>query len=68
MKKSFSASVWREDGWYIAQCIEVDIASQGETEETAIENLKEALELHFDSPQATVFPRITQIEVNIHAA
>ncbi len=68
MKKTFSASVWREDEWYVAQCIEVDIASQGKTEEEALMNLREALELHFESPQATVLPQIKQIEVNIHAA
>ena len=48
MKHRFSASVWREGNWYVAQCLNLDIASQGETEEEALENLKEALELHFE--------------------
>jgi len=34
----------------VAQCLEVDVASQGETEEEALANLKEALELFFESP------------------
>ncbi|MBX9602015.1 MAG: type II toxin-antitoxin system HicA family toxin [Bryobacteraceae bacterium] len=42
MKRSFAASVWREGDWYVAQCLEVDIASQGENEEEALLNLKEA--------------------------
>ncbi len=54
MKRNFSASVWQEDEWFIAQCIEVDIASQGESEEEALENLRDALELHFTPPVATV--------------
>jgi hypothetical protein len=33
MKKSFTASVWQEDEWFIAQCMQVDVASQGATEE-----------------------------------
>ncbi|MGA3039301.1 MAG: type II toxin-antitoxin system HicB family antitoxin [Bryobacteraceae bacterium] len=53
MKRPFAASVWREANWYVSQCLEVDVASQGETEEEALANLKEALELHFEPPQAT---------------
>lgn len=49
MKKSFSASLWREGDWVIAQCLDVDVASQGRSEDEAIENLKEALELHFET-------------------
>ncbi len=47
---TFTASIWQEDGWFIAQCLEVDIASQGESEEEALVNLGEALELHFEPP------------------
>ena len=39
MTRSFSASVWQEGEWYVAQCLEVDVASQGRSE-------KEALEIH----------------------
>ena len=46
MKEKFSASVWREGDWYMAQCLDVDVASQGESEEEALANLREALELH----------------------
>lgn len=44
----FTASVAREGEWYVAQCLEVDVASQGATQEEAIVNLREALELHFE--------------------
>ena len=53
MKQTFTASVWQEGEWYVAQCREVDVASQGETEEEALENLRDALELHFTPPVAT---------------
>ncbi len=33
---------------YSAWCPEVDVASQGESMEKALENLKEALELYFE--------------------
>ncbi len=54
MKKSLSAVVWQEDKWFVAQCLEVDVASQGETEEEALNNLRDALALHFTPPVATV--------------
>jgi len=58
MKRPFAATVWREGKWYGSQCIEVDVASQGESEEEALANLKEALELHFGPPQATRPPKV----------
>ena len=57
MKRSFSAVVWQEGELCIAQRIEVDIASQGETEEEALKNLREALELHLTPPVATSMTR-----------
>jgi predicted RNase H-like HicB family nuclease len=68
MKQSFSASIWQEGQWYIAQCMQVDVASQGTTEEEALENLHDALQLHFTPPVATVLPHVRDIEVDIKAA
>lgn len=68
MKRSFAATVWPEGKWYVSQCLEIDIASQGETEEEALANLKEALELHFEPPQATRPPKIRSVEVEVGAA
>jgi predicted RNase H-like HicB family nuclease len=68
MKQSFTASVWQEGEWYIAQCIQVDVASQGATEDEALDNLRDALELHFTPPVATVVPNVRNIEIDIKAA
>jgi predicted RNase H-like HicB family nuclease len=68
MKRPFAASVWREGGWYVAQCLEVDVASQGETEAEALSNLTEALELYFEPPRATRPPLVRMIEVEVGAA
>jgi predicted RNase H-like HicB family nuclease len=56
MTQEFTATVWREGDWFIAQCREVEVASQGQTEDEALANLREALELHFEPPHATIFP------------
>lgn len=68
MKKRFAATVTREDDIFVAQCLDVDVASQGETEQEALDNLTEALELHFSEPNATVFPTVKTIEVDVSAA
>lgn len=53
MKQQFTASVWREGDWYVAQCLEVDVASQGASDDEAMTNLKEALELYLEPPTQT---------------
>lgn len=68
MTQEFTATVWQEGDWFIAQCREVEVASQGLTEEEALANLGEALELHFEPPRATILPSIRKIEVELDAA
>ena len=51
----------------MAQCLEVNVTSLGETEEAALDNLREALELHFQPPRATVTPRAGHIQAEIGA-
>jgi len=48
MTRRLTAFIEREEGDYVALCPELDIASQGETVESARDNLKEALELFFE--------------------
>jgi predicted RNase H-like HicB family nuclease len=67
MKRRFSAVVWREGKWFVAQCLEVDVASQGRTKEEALANLREALELFFEKPKPTVAPKLVKIEVKVGA-
>ena len=65
MKQQFTASIWREGDWFVSQCLEVDIASQGKSEDDAIANLGEALELHFLPPVAMAGPTTRKVEVEI---
>ncbi len=65
----FTAIVTREKKFYVALAPDVDIASQGETIEEAIANLKEALELYFEDddairPPLTDKPIITLVEAS----
>ena len=49
MNKQLTAIIEREDDGYVAFCPEVDVASQGDTIDEARNNLKEALELFFET-------------------
>lgn len=71
MKKLHSV-VWKEDKWYVAKTLEVEIASQGKTEKEALENLKEALELYFEDQNKLELtpvskPRLQDISVHTNA-
>ena len=50
----FSAIIQKEGKWYVSWCPELDVASQGETIEEAIENLKEAIELYLEDEDASI--------------
>jgi predicted RNase H-like HicB family nuclease len=65
----FTAVVTHEGDWYVARCLEVEIASQGHSVEEALVNLTEALELYFeDSPPVEAsHPIVAPIEVRIPA-
>ena len=45
---TFTAVVHKEENLYVAECPEVGTASQGETIEEAVNNLREATELYLE--------------------
>ncbi|MEJ2080550.1 MAG: type II toxin-antitoxin system HicB family antitoxin [Acidobacteriota bacterium] len=49
MTQRLTALIEREEDIYVALCPEVDIAGQGKTVDEARENLREALELFFET-------------------
>lgn len=40
--------IQKEDNWYVATSLESGVASQGKTIDSAIDNLREALELYYE--------------------
>jgi predicted RNase H-like HicB family nuclease len=72
MTRRLTALIEREGDGFVALCPELDIASQGDSIEQARDNLREALELFFESaPQEEVDRRlsgemfVTHIEVAV---
>jgi len=57
--------VHREEAWYVAECPEVGVVSQGKNLEEAIANLKEATELYLEEflPPPPQCALITTFEV-----
>ncbi len=49
MNRKLTAIIEKEDDGYVALCPDVDVASQGDTIDEARNNLKEALELFFET-------------------
>lgn len=47
-----TAAVTPEEGGYVARCLDVEVASQGDTIDEALANLREALELYFEDESA----------------
>ena len=62
MTETFTAVVWKEGEWYVAQCREFEVASQGETKEEALDNLSEALSVHFSVPMGFA-PKVRSMSV-----
>ena len=58
-----TAVIEREGEGYVSLCPELDVASQGKTIEEARDNLREALELFFESASPAEVKQWLRIEV-----
>lgn len=64
---SLTAAISKDGEWFVAQCLEVDIASQGRSLDEARDNLAEALALHFEDEDADIGdpPVIVPIDIAV---
>ena len=57
VERQLSFVLYQEDDGFVARCLDVNVASEGDSEDEAIDNLREALELYFeDAPADDVVP------------
>jgi predicted RNase H-like HicB family nuclease len=63
LKSGLHALVWKEGDWYVAKCIEVEVASQGKSKSEAISNLEEALKLYFEDEKTHLPKGLTSLEI-----
>ena len=59
MKRKLSGVVWKEGKYYVAQGLNVDVSSFGNTKKEALRNLDEAIELYFEDTDS---PSVIQVE------
>ena len=67
MKIKYNVIIQKEENWYVAKCIENSVASQGKTIEESLKNLKEAIELYYETeePIEPTEVLITTVEVAV---
>lgn len=70
--KRMHAVLWKEDKWFVAKALEVEVASQGKSRQQALDNLKEALELYFEDEASVELapvrkPQLEDISIQFNA-
>ncbi len=63
MKTEFKNIVWKEGEYYVAQCLNVELSSFGNTKEEALKNLDEAIELYLEDAPADNLHTIEDPEI-----
>ena len=51
MSVKFTVIIQKEENWYVAKCVENDVASQGKDIEEAMVNLSEAIALYYEDKE-----------------
>lgn len=62
-KRKLDVVVYSEDDGYVAQCLNVNVASEGDTEIEALANLQEALELYFEEDEQIAIAPVTHAKL-----
>ena len=70
--KQIHCVLWKEDDWFVAKALEVEIASQGKSKKEALDNLQEALELYFEDQGEVELnpvekPELQDLNVHVNA-
>ncbi|MCD6573392.1 MAG: type II toxin-antitoxin system HicB family antitoxin [Thermoplasmata archaeon] len=48
MKKIIQVKIYRGEKYYVAECIDLPVVTQGKTLDEVVKNIKEAIELHLE--------------------
>jgi len=72
MDRNFTITIWKENKHYVAQCLDVDVSSFGDSFEDATKNIKEAIELYLEDADlenipSVQTPALTITTVKLHA-
>ena len=56
-------TLWKEDKYYVAQCLNIDVSSFGETVDEALANLTEAVELYFEDNDHPAYTQVDNVMI-----
>ena len=59
----FNGIVWKEGKYFVAQCLNIEVSSFGDTKEEALVNLKEALELYLEDADMHNISEVSEPEL-----
>ena len=59
--KNMKYTLWKEDKYYVAQCLNIDVSSFGDTIDEAVVNLMEAVELYFEDNDNSAYTQIDNL-------
>ena len=61
--KNMKYTLWKEDKYYVAQCLNIDVSSFGDTIDEAVVNLMEAVELYFEDNDNSAYTQIDNVMI-----
>jgi predicted RNase H-like HicB family nuclease len=56
----YQSVVYQEGKYFVAQCLNIDVSSFGDSEQEALANLQEALELYLEDAPSTTIPTVIE--------
>ena len=54
--------IYKEDKYFVAQCLSVDVSSFGNTKKEAMSQLEDALNLYFDENEKPEIQKVSRVE------
>lgn len=67
MYKNSTITIWKEENHYVAQCLDIDISSFGNSFEEANKNITEAIELYLEDADIESIPSVETPALTITA-
>jgi predicted RNase H-like HicB family nuclease len=65
VRYQLTAVVWEEDGIYVSRCVELEVASCGDTPKEALAMLREAIDLYLEN--AETYGMLDEIATSLQA-
>jgi predicted RNase H-like HicB family nuclease len=61
--KNMKYTLWKEDKYYVAKCLNIDVSSFGLTIDEAVQNLIEAVELYFNENENPAYIQVENVMI-----